>query len=195
MQYRQAGLGKSVAGVKVLFMNRVWSVVLAIAGFGAISPALAADAPAQDVIFDLNRDLPRTDARFDCSRGRECRYLPSNFGPFHITYALADFGTGQLYRMELKLRAHQRDVRDWLVSEVGPPYKVDQQVTAWRPNHDGEIFLSSSDEGATLVLYFGVNPPPPPIACVDPEDREWFRHEGSVKIASGNKKRADEERC
>ena len=180
-------------------MNRVWSMVLAIAAcqmaFGAKSPVLATDAPAQNVIFDLNRDLPPTDARFDCSRGRECRYLPSNFGPFHITYALADFGTGQLYRMELKLRAPQGHVRDWLVREVGPPYKVDQQATEWRPNHDGEIFLSSSDEGTTLVFYFGVSPPPPALACVGPDDSEWFRHEESVKIASRDKKQADEERC
>src|SRR4051812_1317693 len=86
-----AGMGRGNQSLPLRgpFMNRVWSMVLAIAAcqvaFGAISPALAGDAPAQSVIFDLNRDLPPTDARFDCSRGRECRYLPSNFGPFHIT--------------------------------------------------------------------------------------------------------------
>ena len=160
-------------------------------------PAPAAEMPAPNLILDLNKDLKPDDPRFQCG-GIQCPYHPADFGPFHISYARADFGSGRLEYLNLQLKAPEADVRAWLVGLLGEPSKTIDKETIWNPYDGGWVDLTPGDGKTYLSLSFR-DAPPVIIACPGEDYDKAFEHpdpvEPKVEVAVADESGDDEEHC
>jgi len=141
----------------------------------AIAPASRA-AAGEPEIEGLNKEVALGNPAFDCSRGYlRCRYTRTTFGPFALSRAEAQFGSGKLDWLLLNFRASKKDVLAWLIEQKGPPTGQlnEGRDDYWTFGHGVGFDLFELDGRADLRISFR-DTPPLHEACTDAEQEAWF---------------------